>query len=102
MGTWEPLLSSKFPFQKREGEDRPGQHDGNSDTEAGCEVGPAGRFGAASRWRLELQLAARAIGGHTLFVGVDAGENYSVTANAVGATGPSDYSDAKTLMTIQD
>ncbi len=39
-------------------------------------------------------------GGQAIFTGLTAGEDYSVTVNAIGAAGTSDWSDAATLIVI--
>lgn len=113
-GDLTALVSSKFPFQKpvktKVGQvaipDAPVAKQGGKSGQLDASVAPV--YGASSyNWALALASApdvavqtAQTIGGRTTFAGLSAGEDYSVTVNAVGTAGTSDWSDASTLIVI--
>ncbi len=113
-GDMAVLLSSGFPHQKPVRQPvgllptpgspvlRQGKHSG----QLHAVVRPV--YGATSyNWRLALASAPntyvqtpQTTGGRFLFKGLTPGETYVVTVNAVGAAGPSDWSDDAELMVV--
>ena len=113
-GDMTKLLSSGFPYQKP-ARTKIGQlsisgvpvlKQGVVSGELDATVVPV--YGASSyNWSIALASApdksvqtSQSVGGRCTFVGLTAGENYSVSVNAMGAAGLSDWSDASTLIVI--
>ncbi len=108
------LLSSKFPNQKptrtKVGQlpapESPVLRQGKPSGQLDASVTPV--YGASSyNWRVALASApetylqtAQTVGGRTSFKGLTPGESYLVEANAVGAEGPSDWSDDAEMMVV--
>lgn len=113
-GDMETLLSSGFPVQKYtrtrvgplDAPDSPLLSAGKNTGELKAAIAPV--YGAFTyNWRVALASApsvyvqtAQTTGGRTVFGGLTAGQIYLVQANAVGAAGTSDWSDAGSLMVI--
>lgn len=113
-GDLPTLLSSNFPIQKPSrtpvgpvaAPGSPTLKQGGVSGTMIASVSPV--FGASTyNWSLALASApdksvqtAQTVGGRVTFDGVTAGEDYSVSVNAVGAAGTSDWSDASTLIVI--
>lgn len=113
-GDMTKLLSSGFPYQKpsrtRVGTlpapEAPVLKLGGKSGQLGANVAPV--YGAGSyNWRLALASSpntfvqsVQTTGGRHTFDGLTPGQIYNVEVNAVGAAGPSDWSDVSCLMAI--
>lgn len=113
-GDMTKLLSSGFVYQKPNrstigqlpAPSAPTLKQGGTTGQLQASVPPL--YGASSyNWSVALASApdksvqtAQTSGGRVTFDGLTPGEDYSVSANAVGAAGTSDWSDASTLIVI--
>jgi hypothetical protein len=113
-GDMAKMLSSGFPYQKpvrnKIGKlaisGTPYLTQGTNSGELIATIPPV-RGSGSYNWSLALASApdkplqtAQTLGGRATFVGLTPGEEYSLTVNAVGAAGTSDWSDASTLIVI--
>jgi len=113
-GDLETLMSSGFPIQKvvrspiglLPAPDAPSVLQGELTGTLRAVISPVnGAY--AYNWRLALASAptvyvqtAQTTGGRNTFAGLTPGQTYNIEANAVGAAGVSDWSDAGSLMVI--
>ena len=113
-GDLETLISSGFPIQKvvrppiglLPAPDAPNVSQGELSGTLRAVISPV-NGASAYNWRVALASAptvyvqtAQTTGGRNTFAGLTPGQTYNVEANAVGAAGVSDWSDAGSLMVI--